>query len=402
MRSAVEPHPRLPPRARAVVVLSAAAGLCWATPAAAQQGGAVAGAVRDAARSGVQGVELSVVGAATRTLSDGTGAYRLNALPTGVVRLAVRRLGFHPDTVEVTVVAGGLSRLDLELRPLAHQLSAVQVRERRQVYDSRLEGVRARMAKGSGYFITPERLRRANSPMLTDLLREVPGIRFSRSSANLPRHVRIRSNSCPPLVFIDGFPAGAGEFDLDMIDPMSLEAVEVHPSLATMPAEFGAVGGDERCGVIAIWSRPAPGRARRPTPSGQEGRADLERLLEQGRVYTAGQVDRVAVMDSSTAQPDYPVELWQRRVGGRVVVEFIVNPEGEVNAGTVRVVSSTHAEFTTAVQRALEAARFTPATLRQQRVSQIVQLPFVFTVPTDDDLEVERRGRSPAARVEAR
>ena len=152
--------------------------------------------------------------------------------------------------------------------------------------------------------------------------------------------------------------------------------------LASMPAEFGAARGLERCGVIAIWSRPAPGRparapSRRSTPA-----ADLERLVAEGRVYTAAQVDRLAAVDSAWGEPEYPDSLWKLRVGGRVVAEFVVNRSGTVEPNTFRVVSSTHPAFTTAVQRAVESTRFNPAVRRGEAVSQVVQQPFVFTAPS--------------------
>ena len=354
--------------------------------------GEIRGTVRDSTGIGILGASIGALGGAREVQSDGTGAFRLTGIPAGQARIVVRRLGFAPDTVGATVPAGGVATVEVRLRPLAQQLSSVEVRERRQVYDARLAGVRQRMEKRQGYFITPEKLRRTNSAMLTDLLREIPGVRMSRSSANLPRSVRIRSHNCPPLVFIDGFPASAGEFDLDMIDPASVEAVEIHPSLASMPAEFGAARGLERCGVIAIWSRPAPGRPPRATNRQAGPAANLERLVAEGRIYTASQVDRAAVVDSAWGEPEYPDTLWKQGVGGRVVAEFVVNRQGGVEPNTFRVVSSTHPAFTTAVQRAVESTSFIPALRGGQPVSQVVQQPFVFTPAPSDSGEPQPGG----------
>lgn len=361
-----------------------ALALLLPAPAAGQQtSGAVHGTVRDSTGIGIAGATVAPVGGAQTVQSGRDGAFRLTALPAGPIRLAVRRLGFRPDTVMAIVAAGGVTEVAVRLRALAQQLAAVEVRERHQAYDARLAGLRERMEKRRGYFLTPERMRRSTSPMLTDMLREVPGVRISRSSANLPRSVRIRGNRCPPLVFIDGFPAGAGEFDLDMIDPASVEAVEVHPSIATMPAEFGAARGLERCGVIAIWSRPAPPRLPRIANRPRGGTPNLERLVEQGQVYTAAQVDEEARIDSAAAAA-YPDSLWDAEVGGRVVMEFVVSAGGAIEPSTLRVVSSTHAAFTQAVQVALETASFHPARRGGRAVRQVVQLPFVFTPPDGD------------------
>jgi len=164
--------------------------------------------------------------------------------------------------------------------------------------------------------------------------------------------------------------------DLDMIDLASVEGIEVYSGVATVPPEFVSVRGLESCGVIAIWSRPFRNRQRRQGPVNL---ADLERLIAERKVYTAEQVDRPAVLTTGqTASPTYPDSLWNARISGSAVAEFIVDADGYVESGTVRIVSSTHPYFASAVRSSLEGVTFRAAELAGQGVRQMVQLPFRF------------------------
>jgi TonB family protein len=361
--------------------MTAASGgllLAWLLPSSAVAqtvAGAVGGVVRDTAGMPLAGaaVALQTGGSAAQTGEEGT--YRLNGLTPGPATLVVRRLGFRPQTHRVEIPAGGMLPLDVRLIPLPQALSPMVVRARREVYDARLEGFHARLETGRGHYLNRERLDRASSLSLPDLLRELPGVRVFPQAGGR-RAVRLRGARCAPLVFVDGFPASAGEFDLDMLDVISLEGVEVYLSMSTIPPEFGAARMKEQCGVIAVWSRPAPSRRRRAASDV----VDVDQLVSSGQVFTADEVQQVAQLDSAQSPPPvYPDSLWRAGVAGRVLVELVVDAEGGVEPGTIRVVSATHALFAGAVRRAMTEAVFTPARLAGRPARQVVQLPVVFT-----------------------
>ncbi|HJP59345.1 MAG TPA: TonB family protein, partial [Gemmatimonadaceae bacterium] len=182
---------------------------------------------------------------------------------------------------------------------------------------------------------------------------------------------------------IDGFPADAGVMDLDMIDLASVEGVEIYSGVASVPPEFMGARGQHGCGVIAIWSRPTRPRKQRIARASE---VDLEKLLAARAVYTSDQVDNPARLTPASASPAYPDSLWRAAVAGRVVAEFIVDAEGAIEPGSLRIVSSTHPYFTSAVKAALDDAVFTPARLGGQPVRQIVQVPFVFAANVRDSV----------------
>jgi TonB family protein len=338
-----------------------------------EQQGSIAGTVLDSLGGALSGAQVSVQGTNIRAVSDNEGTFRLGRLRAGDVTLLIRRLGYRPESPNVRVNPQAETRLDVRMSALAMQLPTVEVRRKAEVYDSRLAGFVARQEKHVGHFVTREQLDRMRSARFVDALRQIPGVQM-RPLRGGGTTVALRGSRCPPLVFIDGFPAGAGTMDLDMLDLASVEGIEVYSGVATVPAEFMGARGTHACGVIAVWSRPF--RKRRPLEDAES--VNLEQLLASQAVYTSDQVDDPARLAQGSVTPSYPDSLWRAGVNGRVVVEFIVDTAGVIEPGSLRVVSSTHPYFAAAVKSALESVVFRSAALAGKRVRQIVQLPFIF------------------------
>src|SRR5689334_1957917 len=197
--------------------------------------GTLTGVVRDNMGSPVAGAR--VVSGSSEAITDSSGSFTLRGLASGALTLDVRRLGYEPLSSSVTV---GDPRLSLELRmkPVGQMLPAVRVRARAEPYESRLAGFNARRAKKLGYYITRDEIERRNDFSMTAALRRIPGVRPYTMSGALGRTVRLPGSTCPPLVFVDGFPASLGSFDLDMIDLAGVEGVEVYLHGSAIPADF--------------------------------------------------------------------------------------------------------------------------------------------------------------------
>lgn len=338
----------------------------------AQDRGSISGTVSDSAGGRISGAEVAVAGSGTRVFTDTEGAFRLMRVPAGDVELSVRRLGYAPATVAVRVAGNASATANARLAAVAYSLDPVTVRERREVFDSRLAGFQKRRAKGTGYFFTREQLDN-KSHRLADVLREVPGVRV-RPIPGAGRTVSMRG-SCPALIVIDGMPATAGAFDLDMLDLASFEAIEVYSSSSTVPHELSAGRGTLSCGLVALWSRPARPRNVARSAAGSAG--DLRTLLESGGVHAPGAVDQQAEL-VGTVVPMYPEAQWKERIGGRVVLEFVVDQRGNIELGTVSTVVSTDPAFTAAAHAVLPSAKFNAAVHRGVAVRQVVHLPMEF------------------------
>lgn len=344
--------------------------------------GTVAGLVRDSSGGGIAGAEITIAGTGLRAHTNPRGEFRLTNVPAGTLTVGVRRLGFIPTVGSIEVGPNEAATMTVIVTPLAQSLAAVIVRGDRRFEDhGRLAGFYQRRSRSSGgHFITRDQIDQRNPAQVTDLFRGVPGARiYSSTFTNV---VRFRGMRCAPLVWLDGFPATAGEFDLDALDPYIIEGIEVYLGVATVPPEFRWVRGGGSCGAIVIWTgfeerRRKARRAANPP-------VELDKQVEERQLFTADQVDAVARTDSSvTIRPAYPDSLFRERVTGQVLVEFVVDTSGVVVIESISAISTSHALFTDAVRRALQNARFHPAILAGRRVRQLVQLPVKFEMPVE-------------------
>jgi outer membrane biosynthesis protein TonB len=94
------------------------------------------------------------------------------------------------------------------------------------------------------------------------------------------------------------------------------------------------------------------------------------------------------------AIPRYPADLQNRRIGGSVLLQFLVDTTGTPVMSTVRDLRpaatqaslnederSAHPRFVDEARKALERGRFDPARIGGCVVPQLVQMPFVFRMP---------------------
>jgi len=61
-------------------------------------------------------------------------------------------------------------------------------------------------------------------------------------------------------------------------------------------------------------------------------------------------------------------------------VQFVVRPDGRADVATLKILKQSHDLFGAAVKNALPTARFNPALVGGKAVSQLVQLPYTFSL----------------------
>jgi hypothetical protein len=326
-----------------------------------------------------------VLGISGQVYSNDEGLFRMQGLAPGDQRLLVRRIGFRPETLAVTMPTDHGLDVHVHLRAAAIQMAPVVIAGRGR-YTGPLRGFYERRDRGNGHFFTAEDITRRNPRVVSDLLRTVPGTRISSSGGQTV--ITFRGMRCTPLVWVDGAPASAAWLDPDMFSVTTLAGIEVYPGPATVPAELTWVRGKATCGVIAVWTKIPEPRSK-PTP--KVSAEALAEMIESLRLYTAEGVDTPAASDSEhPVRPAYPDSLFRASVGGRVIVEFVVGVDGKADMGTFGAVLSTNGRFTDAVRQAVTAARFTPAWLGGRRVRQLMQLPFTFEPPSKPGAEGDR------------
>ena len=111
----------------------------------------------------------------------------------------------------------------------------------------------------------------------------------------------------------------------------------------------------------------------------------LEELAGLDSVFSLVEVDSAASRYEWSAAPAFPPAMLAQRQNGFVNAEWVVDESGIADTTTLRILESTHPEFTKAVRDALPFMRFRPARIGRRVVRQLVQQPFYFQVTTLPD-----------------
>lgn len=390
---------RIPPIATHSAVMhrlctmGSVAVLCWIAtgppPLDAQSAtppGSINAVVRDTTGAGIAGAELAIAGTGIKGYTDDDGHLHLGPIAPGSARLTVRRLGFRATSADITVTSNRATIDTVRLVEVAHRLDVITVRGTIHAYGSRMLGFYERRNAGFGHFFTRAEIEDINPMHLTDLFRRIPGMQLASTNV-IQNAVRMRgARDCPPLLWLDGAPAAAAEYDLDTIDPLSIEAMEIYSGPSETPVQFHPPMDVQACGVIVIWTRQGE-----PRHSYKASDPDqIVKMIDSATVYTADQVDTPAHQDTTVhVQPAYPEALFISGTSGKVVAEFVVDTSGSVAMGTFSAISSTDPEFTFAVRHALQHAVYVPAMLKGRKVQQVVEQPFTFV----GDSTAARKGR---------
>lgn len=104
------------------------------------------------------------------------------------------------------------------------------------------------------------------------------------------------------------------------------------------------------------------------------------RLMNENTTYFEFQVEQPVTPMPGNPAPRYPDALREAGVEGEVLAQFVVGPDGVADMSTFKVLKSTHADFTAAVQNALVAMKFNPPRVGGREVKQLVQMPFQFNL----------------------
>ena len=365
-----------------VTALGTAGALAAQTSATSSPGtGVVRGTVTTTSGGPIGGAYLRLSlpnrGSTTSVESDEDGKFNAVGVPAGPAWLVARRIGYRPDSVQVTVNAGETVESTVHLERIAVELDRVQVIGRRDVTGP-MAGFYKRMGQGAGRFFTASDIDRRNASRMSDMFRMIPGMRIE--SRGFQSAIRMRGSRCAPLVWLDAQPLFAGEVDLDAFDPRTFEGMEIYSGAASVPVEFqGNQRMSSACGTIVLWSKRGELRERKrkkdePTPTMR-----ITQMLDKGEAFVATDVDAVARPDSfNLVKPMYPDSMFNAQAPGRVIAEFVVNVNGEPNMDTFSAVTTTNRLFVEPVRRAVREQRFVPAVRKGRPVPQVMQLPFDF------------------------
>jgi TonB family protein len=96
------------------------------------------------------------------------------------------------------------------------------------------------------------------------------------------------------------------------------------------------------------------------------------------------QVEKPATPVPGNTSPKYPDQLRTAGIGGVVVAKFVVDTTGRADMGTFQAIKSDHDLFAHSVRQSLPDMRFVPAEVAGHRVKQLMQMPFIFALSSEE------------------
>ncbi|MFN2603431.1 MAG: carboxypeptidase regulatory-like domain-containing protein [Gemmatimonadaceae bacterium] len=209
------------------------------------------GRILDPNGAGIPRARVTINGDSAVALSDAEGHFVLRNLRSGTRSLSVRRLGFEPTEIPVSVHTRSPVDVTVKLEQFVIVLDTVRITAFREMALDRV-GFSRRKKTGMGYYLTPEQIARSHAFDLPALLRTAPMLRQDFRDG----HVVVRgrpfgiSGGCVTW-WLDDVP-WIGEGVEEFVRPDELAAVEVYSSNFT-PAQYRRFSSD--CETIVLWTK---------------------------------------------------------------------------------------------------------------------------------------------------
>ena len=230
-------------------LLAPVAALLLAATAHAQ-GSTFAGRVLTDSGLPLAGAEI-VLGA-KRTNTGAKGEFRLTSLSAGEHSVLVRMPGFAPQVDTIEVADAGEVQREYRLSRIQSILPEVPVTT--TLTDRRLADFYSRKQFGMGRFLDSTQFAKTNGTRTSDRLRRLPGLLITRGRFS-EAFVSSSRGRCAASVWMDGLNLGTG-YDVNMLDPSTILAVEWYSSPAMTPAQFSMVKrGASHCAVLVLWTK---------------------------------------------------------------------------------------------------------------------------------------------------
>jgi hypothetical protein len=230
-----------------------------------QRGNAsLTGRVINAAGQPVVGARVDVVNTPGVTQTGSGGEFRLDSLPSGTQTVVVRQIGFAPEEQPVELSTRAPARVTVTMARAAQVLAPVVVTEDANAGLEKV-GYVQRKRSGFGYFMTGDEVQKRAPTILTDVFRQIPGLRVVPSGSDyVVESSRNAMGGCVRY-WVDGsmweavFP---GDVDR-LVPPWEIAAMEVYNG-TSVPAQF-TMAGSSSCAAVVIWTKTrvnAPTRRR--------------------------------------------------------------------------------------------------------------------------------------------
>ena len=164
------------------------------------------------------------------------------------------------------------------------------------------------------------------------------------------------------------------------------------------PRDIGAPRPGERADALGAesraWGTGSPQQANganNASLSARQARSGIEfapipldgESIEPGfgdNAFSAIDVDSIALVDPTSAAPEYPQSLSARHVEGGATLRFVIDSTGFIDMSTVKVMTTTHKLFAQAVVEAMPHMKYRPAKVGARAVRLLVEQAFSFKI----------------------
>lgn len=177
---------------------------------------------------------------------SGVKEINLGTLPAARYRVESRAIGFDPDTALVEVRVGRDANVTVNLKRTVTDLAPVTVAGT----TGHMAAFEKRRAQGKGTFLTEDDIRKTRRNQVAEVLRSVRGLRTECNPNGGCRIQMVRSTTCEPRYFMNGFPSDNGILLTPVLD---VAGIEVYRGPSETPGEF--MGSQSMCGVVVIWTK---------------------------------------------------------------------------------------------------------------------------------------------------
>jgi hypothetical protein len=203
------------------------------------------------------GSRVEVVGTDVVVLTNEKGEFTLRNLPSGSQVLLARHLGWGANAVPVDLSSREPKQVTIKLAKYVAVIEPVVVTARRMAGLDKV-GFTQRKKSGAGYYLDPEQIQRMRPTVLTDILRQVPGLRVSYTNegevVSSSRGVSSLAASGCVRYFVDGMEwqsAQPGDIN-QFVNGSEIVGAEIYQG-TTAPAQYSRGMGD--CTTIVLWTK---------------------------------------------------------------------------------------------------------------------------------------------------
>jgi len=201
-------------------------------------------------RQPLEGAAIAVLGTPVVLRSSPTGQFTHAGMKAGVYVMQARAVGYAPGTWVIELADRETLTVAIELEAAPISLAGVTVEA--PTAQRGMAGFNLRRAAGRGIYVTEEDIKRVNPTRLSDLLRNVSGVRLICRYTGC--RIRMTRNDCQPDFFLDGYSANNSTF-LEM-PVVGITGIEIYRTITETPVDF--LRGTNTCGTIAIWTKSGP------------------------------------------------------------------------------------------------------------------------------------------------